>query len=46
MLLFLFYKKVKPYYEYVDFLTTMPGITAISATLILSEVGVSKSDTY
>ena len=37
------YVRIKPYYEYVELLTTMPGITAISATLILSEVGVNMS---
>lgn len=37
------YVRIKPYYEYVELLTTMPGITAISATLILSEIGVNMS---
>ena len=37
------YVRIKPYYEYVELLTTMPGITAISATLVLSEVGVNMS---
>ena len=37
------YVRIKPYYEYVEYLTTMPGITPISATLILSEIGVDMS---
>ena len=37
------YVRTKPYYEYVEYLTTMPGITPISATLILSEIGVDMS---
>lgn len=37
------YVRIKPYYEYVEYLITMPGITPISATLILSEIGVDMS---
>ena len=37
------YVRIKPYYEFVEYLTTIPGITAMSATLILSEIGINMS---
>ena len=37
------YLRIKPYYEFVEYLTTIPGITAMSATLILSEIGINMS---
>lgn len=34
------YTRIKPYYEFVDLISTIPGITPLSATIILAEVGV------
>ena len=35
------YVRIKPYYEYVEFISTLPGITELSATIILAEIGVN-----
>lgn len=35
------YVRIKPYYDYVEFVSTMPGMTELSATIILSETGVN-----
>ena len=35
------YVRIKPYYDYVAFIATLPGITELSATIILSEIGVN-----
>jgi len=34
------YVRIKPYWNYVQFLSGLPGITNLSASLILSEIGV------
>ena len=34
------YVRIKPYYEYVELLSALPGITELSATIILAEIGV------
>ena len=34
------YTRIKPYYEFVDLVSTIPGVTPLSATIILAEVGV------
>lgn len=35
------YVRIKPYYEYVELISTLPGITELSATIILAEIGVN-----
>lgn len=35
------YVRIKPYYEFVEYLTTMPGMTDLSSTTILAEIGVN-----
>lgn len=37
------YNRMKPYQEYVDIVKTMPGMTDLSATIVLSEIGVDMS---
>ena len=34
------YVRIKPYYEFVEHIATLPGITQLSATIILAEIGV------
>lgn len=34
------YVRIKPYYEFVEYLFSLPGVTALSATIILAEIGV------
>ena len=34
------YVRIKPYYEFVGFVSTMPGITELSSTIVLAETGV------
>lgn len=34
------YVRIKPYYEFVTFISSLPGITELSATIILAEIGV------
>lgn len=34
------YIRIKPYYEFVQYISSLPGITEISATIILAEIGV------
>ena len=35
------YVRIKPYYEYVEYVSSMPGMTALSATIVLAETGVN-----
>lgn len=37
------YIRIKPYYTFVGILSSLPGVTELSATLILSETGVDMS---
>ena len=37
------YVRIKPYYEFVELISSLPGVTELSATLILSETGVDMS---
>lgn len=32
--------RIKPYYEFVEFVSTMPGMTELSSTIVLEETGV------
>jgi len=34
------YVRIKPYYEFVEYLSSLPGVTELSATIILAEIGV------
>lgn len=34
------YIRIKPYYEFVEFVSTMPGMTELSSTIVLAETGV------
>lgn len=34
------YVRIKPYYEFVEFVSTMPGMTELSSTIVLAETGV------
>ena len=34
------YVRIKPYYEFVEYISTIPGITQLSASIILAETGV------
>lgn len=34
------YARIKPYYQFVEYAASLPGITEISATIILAEIGV------
>ena len=34
------YVRIKPYYDFVEYIASMPGITELSATIILAEIGV------
>ena len=35
------YVRIQPYYEYVELISTITGITELSATIILAEIGVN-----
>ena len=35
------YVRIKPYYDYVTLIATLPGITELSATIILAEISVN-----
>lgn len=35
------YLRIKPYYEFVEFVSSMPGMTQLSSTIVLSETGVN-----
>ena len=34
------YVRIKPYYEFVEFVSTMPGMTELSSIIVLAETGV------
>jgi Transposase and inactivated derivatives len=34
------YVRIKPYYEFVEYISSLPGVTELSATIILAEIGV------
>lgn len=34
------YVRIKPYYKFVEYISSLPGITELSATIILAEIGV------
>lgn len=34
------YVRIKPYYEFVEFISSLPGVNELSATIILAEIGV------
>jgi len=35
------YIRIKPYYEFVEFVATMPGMTELSSTIVLAETGIN-----
>ena len=35
------YVRIKPYYEFVKYVSTMPGMTELSSTIVLAETGVN-----
>lgn len=35
------YIRIKPYWDYVEFVSTMPGMTQLSSTIVLAETGVN-----
>lgn len=37
------YVRIKPYFEFVEFVGTMPGMTELSSTIVLAETGVDMS---
>lgn len=37
------YVRIKPYYEFVEYVSTMPGMTELSTTIVLAETGVDMS---
>lgn len=37
------YVRIKPYYEFVEYVSTMPGMTELSSTIVLTETGVDMS---
>ena len=37
------YVRIQPYYEYVEYVSTMPGMTKLSSTIVLAETGVDMS---
>lgn len=39
------YVRIKPYYEYVELISVLPGITELSATIILAKIDVNM-DTF
>lgn len=34
------YVRIKPYYEFVEYISSLPGVTNLSATILLAEIGV------
>lgn len=34
------YIRIKPYYDFVEYISSLPGVTELSATIILAEIGV------
>jgi transposase len=34
------YVRIKPYYEFVEYIASLPGVTELSATIILAEIGI------
>lgn len=34
------YVRIKPYYAFVEYISTLPGLTELSSTIILAEIGV------
>lgn len=37
------YIRIKPYYQFVEYISSLPGVTEISSTIILAEIGVDMS---
>ena len=37
------YVRIKPYYKFVELVSTMPGMTELSSTIVLAETGVDMS---
>lgn len=37
------YVRMKPYYRFVEYVSTMPGMTELSSTIVLAETGVDMS---
>lgn len=37
------YVRIKPYYAFVEYISSLPGVTKLSATIILAEIGVDMS---
>lgn len=37
------YVRIRPSYEFVEYVSTMPGMTELSSTIVLSETGVDMS---
>ena len=35
------YVRIKPYYEFVEYISSLPGLTQLSAAIILAEIGVN-----
>lgn len=35
------YVRIKPYYEFVEYISSMPGMTNLSSTIVLAEIGVN-----
>ena len=35
------YVRIKPYWQYVEYVSSMPGMTQLSATIVLAETGVN-----
>ena len=35
------YVRIKPYYEFVEYISSLPGVTELSAAIILAEIGVN-----
>ena len=35
------YVRIKPYYEFVEFAATMPGMTELSSSIVLAETGIN-----
>ena len=36
------YVRIKPYYAFVEYVSTLPGMTELSSTIILAETGVDR----
>ena len=34
------YVRIKPYYDFVEYISSLPGVSELSATIILAEIGV------